>query len=162
MRWALLFVVACSTGGHRDDAATKLQPDPPPPPSAPPAKVGLVTPQGEVVVQVEVVQSLPKLQQGLMYRQNLPPDNGMLFLMGSESDHAFYMKNTLIPLDMIFITRDMTVAGIVENAEPKTLTLRTVGKLSLYVLEVNGGWSAAHHLAAGAKVRFENVTASAQ
>ena len=157
-----MFVAACSTGGHRDDAAAKLQPDPPPAATAPPAKVGLVTAQGEVVVQVEVVQSVPKLQQGLMYREHVPPDNGMLFLMGDESDHAFYMKNTLIPLDMILITRDLTVAGIVENAEPKTLTLRTVGKVSLYVLEVNGGWSAAHHLAPGAKVRFENVTASAQ
>ena len=51
------------------------------------------------------------------------------------------MHNTLIPLDMIFIRKSMTIAGIVENAEPKTETLRTVGEPSLYVLEVNGGWT---------------------
>jgi len=67
------------------------------------------------------------------------------------------MQNTLIPLDMIFIKADYTVAGIVENAEPRTETLRKVGVPSVYVLEVNGGWTAAHHVVAGAKVRFENV-----
>jgi uncharacterized protein len=159
VRWVVLFVIACSSGSRPSDA--KLQPDPPLP-TAPAATVGLTTPQGEVVVKVEVVSSPAKLQQGLMYREHLPPDAGMLFLMGGETDHAFYMKNTLIPLDMIFITRDMTVAGIVENATPKTETLRRVGLPSLYVLEVNGGWSAAHHVAAGAKVRFENVSAAAQ
>jgi uncharacterized protein len=160
VRWLVVLVIACSSGGRKDDAA-KPQPDPPVP-AVPAATVGLTTPQGEVVVKVEVVQSPAKLQQGLMYREHLPPDAGMLFLMGGESDHAFFMKNTLIPLDMIFITKEMTVAGIVENATPKTETLRRVGVPSSYVLEVNGGWSAAHQVTAGAKVRFDNVTAAAQ
>ena len=51
----------------------------------------------------------------------------------------------------------MTIAGIVENAEPRTETLREVAAPSLYVLEVNGGYCAAHKVAAGAKVRFEGV-----
>jgi hypothetical protein len=68
------------------------------------------------------------------------------------------MRNTLIPLDMLFIGSDMKVVGIVENAEPLTETpLRTVHKPSLYVLEVNGGWSKANSVTAGAQVRFENV-----
>jgi uncharacterized membrane protein (UPF0127 family) len=67
------------------------------------------------------------------------------------------MKNTLIPLDIIFIAKDMTIAGIAENAEPLNESLRKVGKPSLYVLEVNGGWTKQHGVAAGAKVRFENV-----
>ena len=53
---------------------------------------------------------------------------------------------------------ERTIAGIVENAVPRTETHRSVGKPSLYVLEVNGGWTAAHRVTAGAKVRFENVT----
>jgi uncharacterized protein len=160
VRWLFVLLLACSSGSRRDDA--KPQTDLPAKPSTPPATVTLTTPQGDIPVQVEVVQSPAKLQQGLMYREHLPADAGMLFLMGAESDHAFFMKNTLIPLDMIFITKDMTIAGIVENAEPKTLTLRKVGALSSYVLEVNGGWTAAHHVTAGAKVRFDNVTAAAQ
>jgi uncharacterized membrane protein (UPF0127 family) len=82
----------------------------------------------------------------------------MLFLMRDNEEHPFWMRNTLIPLDMLFITKDMKVAGIVENAQPLTETLRTIGKPSLYVLEVNGGWTKKHQVAAGAQVRFENVS----
>jgi uncharacterized membrane protein (UPF0127 family) len=67
------------------------------------------------------------------------------------------MRNTLIPLDMLFISRDKHVVGIVERAEPKTETLRKVGALSFYVLEVNGGWARTHQVAPGAKIRFENI-----
>lgn len=121
-------------------------------------KVYLDTPRGEVAVTVEVVDTWPKIEKGLMYREFLGADAGMLFKMGYEHDHAFYMRNTLIPLDMIFIKKDMTIAGISQNAEPRTETLRKVGIPSLYVLEVNGGYTASHGVNAGAKVRFENIT----
>ena len=117
----------------------------------------MTTPAGDVTVNVEVVSTDAKIMRGLMYRQFLPPDDGMLFLMGKEYDWQFYMRNTLIPLDMIFIKQDMTIAGIVENAEPRTETLRQVHVPSSFVLEVNGGYAAAHKLAAGAKVRFDGV-----
>jgi len=89
-----------------------------------------------------------------MYRQYLPPEAGMLFLLGIEKDWTFWMRNTLIPLDMIFIRKDMTIAGIVENAEPKTESMRTVGEPSHFVLEVNGGWTRSHGVKKDAKVRF--------
>ena len=81
----------------------------------------------------------------------------MIFLFPQAGEYPFWMKNTLIPLDMIFIAKDLTIAGIVENAEPRTETLREVAAPSLYVLEVNGGYSAAHKLTAGAKVRFDGI-----
>lgn len=81
----------------------------------------------------------------------------MLFLMAVEKDWTFWMRNTLIPLDMIYIRSDMTVAGVVENAEPKTEVLRSVGVKSRYVLEVNGGWAREHGVMRGVTVRFENV-----
>ena len=153
----LLSLVACSNGAKREDGSVK--PDPPPQvPAAKVQKVYLETPRGELAVTVEVVDTWPKIEKGLMYREFLAPDAGMLFKMGDDADHAFFMKNTLIPLDMMFIKRDMTVAGIVENAEPRTLTLRRVGIPSRYVLEVNGGYARAHGVTAGAKVRFENIT----
>ena len=130
---------------------------PPPTPPADQPRVLIATPTGEIAVRVEVVSTPPTIQRGLMFRQNLAMDAGMLFLMEEERDHTFYMRNTLIPLDMIFIARDMTIAGIVENAEPKTETLRQVGKPSLYVLEVNGGWTRSHQVVPGAKVRFDRV-----
>jgi len=130
----------------------------PAPPQGPVQKVYLSSMTGEVPVTVEVVATEAKIEKGLMYRQHMPLDNGMLFMMGFEKDWNFWMRNTLIPLDMIFIQRDMVVAGIVENAEPLTEEpLRHVGKPSLYVLEVNGGWAAKNGVAAGSKVRFENI-----
>ena len=154
----LAVLAACSTGPkqqQREDAIPTAQSKPEP--TAMP-KVHLSTPNGEIAVNVEVVKTPAKIERGLMYREHLPPDDGMLFLMGYENDHTFYMRNTLIPLDMLFITKDMTVAGIVERAEPRTETLRRVGARSLYVLEVNGGWAKAHQVTAGAKVRFDGVT----
>jgi uncharacterized membrane protein (UPF0127 family) len=148
---------ACSTAPkqQRDDAVSPVSP---PTTSSAAPKVYLSSSSGEVAVNVEVVRTEARIQRGLMYREHLPPDDGMLFMMGHERDHTFYMRNTLIPLDMLFITKNMTVAGIVERAEPRTETLRSVGAPSLYVLEVNGGWAKAHQITPGAKVRFERVT----
>lgn len=159
LRFAIaIAVVACSPSAkHEDNSSTLPAHDSQPTPQGPQPRVFLSSAGGEVPVNVEIVSTPAKIGQGLMYRQHLPPDDGMLFLMGYENDWQFYMRNTLIPLDMIFIKKDMTVAGIVENAEPRTETLRQVGVPSLYVLEVNGGWTAAHKVTAGATVRFDNV-----
>ncbi len=110
-----------------------------------------------VNVSVEVVRTPRKIQLGLMYRNHMPPDHGMLFLMGEERVHSFWMRNTLIPLDMIFIGRDMRVVGVVANAEPLTDTSRSVGKPSYYVLEVNGGWAEAHGVGPGTAVQFHSI-----
>ena len=111
----------------------------------------------EVRVPVELARTEEERRVGLMYRQHLPPDSGMLFLFDADEVHQFWMKNTLIPLDMIFITADLTVAGVVENAEPRTLTGRTIGKISRHVLEVNAGWAKAHGVGEGTKLRFEQM-----
>jgi len=155
---------ACSSSAKRDDSAA-VAPQAhdnhaaaaaAPAPSTMP-KVHLSTPTGDVTVEVEIVSTAAQIERGLMFREHLPPDQGMLFLMTEESNWRFWMRNTLIPLDMIFIARDMTIAGIVENAEPRTETMRQVERPSLYVLEVNGGFSAAHKIAQGAKVQFDGV-----
>jgi uncharacterized membrane protein (UPF0127 family) len=156
---ALLACIACQKEAQRQD-------DMPPrttgsgqsqTPSGPHQVVYVESPNGDVAVNVEVVATEAKIERGLMYRQAMALDAGMLFMMGMEKDWSFWMRNTLIPLDMLFIGKDKRVVGIVENAEPKTETLRKVGAPSFYVLEVNGGWSKQHQVAAGAKVRFENV-----
>jgi uncharacterized membrane protein (UPF0127 family) len=71
------------------------------------------------------------------------------------------MKNTLIPLDMIFIGGDHRVVGVVENAEPQTLTGRRVDGDSQYVLEINGGFSAKMGIQPGSEVEFRDVPAAA-
>ncbi len=157
-----LALVGCEPAAKPDDHAPPgsagLATEPAPAPAHGPT-VYLTTPHGEVAVAVEVVSTEATIERGLMYRQNLPPDAGMLFLLGVDKEWTFWMHNTLIPLDMIFIRKSMTIAGIVENAAPETDTLRTVGEPSLYVLEVNGGYTRAHGVAKDAKVRFANLPA---
>jgi uncharacterized protein len=153
-------VAGCSSNHKRDDAPAA--PPTPQPPAAAAAKstmpkVHLQAPQGDVAVEVEIVSTQAQIERGLMYREHLPPDQGMLFLMPEEREWSFWMRNTLIPLDLLFIASDMTIAGIVERAEPRTETLRTVGKSSRFVLEVNGGFCATHKIAAGMKAQFEGV-----
>jgi uncharacterized membrane protein (UPF0127 family) len=120
-------------------------------------KVTFETQAGPQVVTVEVVSAPLEVQRGLMYRRHLEPDAGMLFLFPREKVQSFWMKNTLIPLDMIFIKSDMTVAGFVENAQPLTTSPQTIGVPSQYVLEVNGGWARRHGVSAGTKVKFDNL-----
>jgi hypothetical protein len=108
-------------------------------------------------VVVEVARTDADRERGLMFRQKLGADEGMLFVFPESRDHSFWMKNTLIPLDMIFIAESGTVVGVVQDAEPMTTTPRGVGAPSRYVLEVNGGWSAAHGVARGDRARFEGV-----
>jgi uncharacterized protein len=142
---SLLLALACANAKAPDAAASGPQ-------------VVLETASGaRHVVRVELARTDPERARGLMFREHLDADAGMLFLFEESEDHGFWMKNTLIPLDMIFIADDGRVAGIVERAEPRTTTLRSAGSASRYVLEVNGGWYAAHGVARGARVRFENV-----
>lgn len=109
------------------------------------------------VVRVELARTFAERARGLMDRRELGADAGMLFLFDESSDHAFWMKDTLIPLDMIFVGEDGRIVGIVARATPGDLTPRSVGAPSRYVLEVNGGWAAAHGVAPGDQVRFEDV-----
>ena len=115
--------------------------------------ISIATPRGEATVTVEIASTRAEIERGLMYRDHLPYDAGMLFLMGRDDVWAFYMRNTFIPLDMIYIARDWTVAGVIHSAEPCTETRRGINKPSRYVLETNGGWAEAHQVMPGARVR---------
>jgi uncharacterized membrane protein (UPF0127 family) len=113
--------------------------------------------QPEVRVRVELARTGQEHATGLMFRERLDADAGMLFLYDDEGIKVFWMRNTLIPLDMIFISSDLRVAGVVENAEPQTDTQRQVSKPSQYVLEVNGGFARAHGITADTPVEFRNI-----
>lgn len=120
-------------------------------------RVVILTAAGTLPVTVELARTEPERERGLMHRTSLPPDAGMLFLFDESADHTFWMKNTLLPLDMVFIDDDGRIVGIVESAEPLTTVPRSVGAPSRYVLEVNGGWARAHGVRPGDRVRFEDV-----
>jgi uncharacterized membrane protein (UPF0127 family) len=168
----IVSLIACSRApAHGDDRGPMKSNGPGPTPAsasggtvaqAPPAHVTLEGTTGPSTVTVEVVQSPGLVQRGLMYRKFLAPDAGMLFLMDDEDDHYFWMKNTLIPLDIVFIKSDKTVAGILENMQPHDTHSKGVGVPSLYVLEVNAGWTKAHGVSAGTRISFDGVEAAAR
>jgi hypothetical protein len=142
---AALLAVACASPKSAD------------PPPRPAARVFVESAGGTHAVTVEVVRSDEERARGLMNRTRLDPDAGMLFVFAESDDHSFWMKNTFLPLDMIFVDEQGRVAAVLENVPPLTTEPRTVGRPSRYVLEVNGGWAARHGVRPGDAVRFENV-----
>jgi len=116
-------------------------------------------PCAAVEVSLEVAATPAERERGLMYRTSLAEGRGMLFVFDADGNQSFWMKNTLIPLDLLFIARDGTVVGIHANATPLSTADIAVGKPSRYVLEVPGGWAARHGIAAGAQVEFRGVSA---
>ena len=115
--------------------------------------------QGDVPVTVELAITPAQQTLGLMYRKELGASAGMLFVFPDSVEHPFWMKNTVLPLDMIFLGDDRKVVGIVKDAVPFTTTPRTVSVASRYVLEVNAGFSEKHGVATGDQATFENVPA---
>jgi uncharacterized membrane protein (UPF0127 family) len=120
-------------------------------------KVTISTKGREVEFLVEIADTAGKRQMGLQYRQNLADDRGMIFLFPSESVQTFWMKNTPISLDMIFINRNRKIVGIVERAVPFSLDSRSVKEPSQYVLEINGGLARRNGIQTGDSVRFEGI-----
>jgi uncharacterized membrane protein (UPF0127 family) len=165
---AVLGLAQCSKAPPRGAATGEVPPASTdgggavPGPAVPLATVTLATASGPRPVRVEVVKSAGRVQRGLMYRKFLGADDGMLFLMGDLDDHHFWMQNTLIPLDIMFIGDDLRVVGILENMQPLDTTSRGVGKPSRYVLEVNGGYAKQHDIGPGTAVTFAGVEAAAQ
>jgi uncharacterized protein len=110
-------------------------------------------------VPVELASTEQERARGLMYRHDLPADAGMLFVFPETADHAFWMKNTPLPLDMIFIGEDLGIVGVVEHAVPFSTRSLRVAYPSRYVLEVNAGFAARNRIGPGDRVEFRNVTA---
>ena len=110
-----------------------------------------------VCVGVEVAKTPDQRRLGLMYRKSLPKGNGMLFVFDSPKVQAFTMKNTFIPLDMVFINRNGRIVGLSENTRPQSPGPYKADQPSLYVLEVNASFCKAHGIAVGDTVRFINL-----
>jgi uncharacterized protein len=116
-------------------------------------KLELVTASGVHVFSVELANDPAEREKGLMYRRFLPPDRGMLFDFAREEPVMFWMKNTFIPLDMIFISRVGRVTRISPDAEPLSERLIPSGGPCWAVLEVNAGVAARIGLKPGDTVR---------
>lgn len=113
------------------------------------------TAKGEFRFLVEVADTDRERELGMMCRRSLAPDRGMLFdFVRERGDAAFWMRNTLIPLDIIYIRKDGVVRSIIRNARPLDETPRPAGGPILGVLELAGGRAAQIGLQPGDRVDF--------
>lgn len=105
---------------------------------------------------VEIADNQIERAQGLMFRKELEENSGMLFLFESSGKHSFWMKNTLIPLDMIWIDENLEIVFIFENAQPceETCDSITPDKNAKYVLEINSGLVEKYNFKIGDEIKI--------
>ena len=144
-----LFLAACSS-------PQQTAPSPPPAPASGPR---VVLPDG-ATIQVELASDDATRAQGLMYRDHMADDRGMLFLFPESGEYPFWMKNTLIPLDMVWIDDQRRIAHVTSNVPPckaDPCPNYPPNANAKYVLELAAGVAAKHHLANGQALRFEGM-----
>lgn len=95
----------------------------------------------QITFFVEIASDSKQREKGLMFRESMAKDNGMLFIFDKEKIVEMWMKNTQIPLDMLFIGKDMTIKHIATNTKPQSLDIISSGVEVIAVLEINAGLS---------------------
>ena len=116
---------------------------------------------GDVLVKVELATTEAELARGLMFRHTLAANRGMLFTFPSTSQRAFWMKNTFISLDMIFLSDGLQVLGVVPRTRPLSLVPRGVSQPSRYVVEVNADFAATHGIVVGTQAALKDLPGNA-
>jgi len=105
-------------------------------------------------IRVEIATTPEQHELGLMFRESLPQGRGMLFIFTPPSEVFMWMKNTLIPLDMVFIAGNKTILRIAENTTPRSLATIPSGGKTLAVLELPAGDATRLALAPGMPVSW--------
>ncbi len=141
-----LLLVAPASLGH----AQPLKEPTGPQPTLPKEKLVITTRDGRsLTFDVEMATTIQQQMTGLMFRTEVPPDGGMLFVWEEPQNSQMWMKNTLIPLDMVFINQDGTIRSIAENTVPRSLaTIDSRGPVRA-TLELQGGATAKDNIRVG-------------
>ncbi len=105
-------------------------------------------------VRVAVSDDSQERNQGLMDVKDLPSDAGMLFIFPNEEERSFYMANTPLPLDIIFVNSDSTIVRIHHSTSPFSDNQLLSGKPAQFVVETNGGYCISHDIQEGMKIKF--------
>jgi uncharacterized protein len=113
-------------------------------------------------IEAEIAETPAERAKGLMFREYLKEDSGMLFIFPNSGKHSFWMANTYIPLDILWINAEKQIVHIEENVPPckETGNIKAIctqykpTKDAKYVLEVNAGWVKEHNVALNSKIDF--------
>ena len=114
-------------------------------------------PSGMQHFSIEIADTPQERETGLMFREKMPLSAGMLFVYEQPQHAQFWMKNTLIPLDMIFADASGTVTRVHANAVPQDLSVIDGGEGVRYVLEINGGMAKRMGIVEGAQMRASAI-----
>lgn len=123
--------------------------------------VTIHTSSGDAEVVVELALTRDSQARGLMWRTELPEGTGMLFVFPEEAERSFWMSNTPIPLDILYIRGDGSVVSIASRTTPYSEASIPSRGACRYVLEVPGGWSEKHGIRPGDKVTLPNLDTAA-
>ena len=120
-------------------------------------ELSISKPSGEVYreLDIEIADNDFERQTGLMYRESMADNQAMLFIFPNAAPRAFYMKNTIIPLDIIYFGSDSTAVSFQENAKPMDVTPLPSGEPAQFVLEVNAGLVEEWGIEIGDRIDFE-------
>lgn len=108
-------------------------------------------------LHLEIVKSQHELEQGLMYRNTLLENHGMLFDSGKWENKSIWMKNTYIPLDIIYVDKQYQIIGIVENTVPLSPKSISIDIPSRYVIEVPAGTGKKNNYQVGNNISFIQI-----
>lgn len=108
-------------------------------------------------LDIEIAETEYETQTGLMYRDTMEDNQGMLFIFPEVAYHSFYMKNTKIALDIIYIDENLKIASIQKNAQPMDETSLSSGVPVQFVLEVNAGLTDAWKVTEGDRIVFQKL-----
>ncbi len=113
--------------------------------------------ENDVMFKVELAKTASEQAKGLMYRAELPEENGLLFVFEKDTPRTFWMKNTLIPLDMVFIDSELNVVEVKANVQPckEDPCAQYKSVPARYVLEINGGLAEKKGIKAGSFVTLK-------
>ncbi len=119
----------------------------------------LLKPSGDTIqkLDIEFAETTYERETGLMYRESMATNQGMLFIYDQEAARAFYMKNTHIPLDIIYFGSDSTAVSFQENAKPLDETPLPSEGPAQFILEVNAGLVQEWNIEAGDRIDFEKI-----
>ncbi|HTQ05880.1 MAG TPA: DUF192 domain-containing protein [Polyangiaceae bacterium] len=115
-------------------------------------KIRVPEAKGAPSLDIEIADTPATEERGLMYRTKLGAEQGMIFVWPYESLRTFWMHNTCLPLDMLFVAKDGTIVGLLEQVPALNDRPRQVRCPAAYVLEVNAGWSRRHGVKPGMKL----------
>ncbi len=157
----ILFSIALpGCGGSPPEPVTEAVSADPPAAPKPVRDLPVAILPGGRPLTLELAMTQDEIGQGLMFRSSLPENRGMLFLFGEERIPSFWMKNTLMPLDIVFLSAEGTVVDVIHNALPCTTEPcpQYVSKApAMAVLEVAAGVAESHGLDNGTRLHFKRV-----